>query len=149
MNQVVLKFNPEIVIGHSIGGNAIAYFQSNYQHNFKKIILIGAPSDFKIILDNYFRILGLNAKTQQHFLDQIKKRFNITIEDFTASNFLKGNLLPGIIAHDVADPVVLFEEGQKIANAWKTATFIETKGLGHGMHDALLYQTISDFIEQK
>ena len=149
INQVVLKFNPQIVIGHSIGGNAIAYFQSHYKHNFKKIILIGAPSDFKIILENYFRILGLNSKTQQQFLVNIKNLFNIVIEDFSTSNFLKNNTLPGIIAHDVIDPIVRFEEGQKIANSWETAKLIETKGLGHSMHDAFLYQTISDFIEKK
>lgn len=148
MNQVVIKFNPQIVIGHSIGGNAIAYFQSLYKHNFEKIILLGAPSDFKIILENYFKILGLNSKIQQQFLLYIKSRFNIVIEDFSAANFLKENKLPGIIAHDIDDSVVRFEEGKKIAQSWKTARFIETKALGHSLHDTNLYQTISDFLEK-
>jgi esterase/lipase len=148
INQIVMKFNPHIVIGHSIGGNAVAYFQSNYQHNFDKIVLLGAPSDFKIILENYFKILGLNSKIKQQFLVYIKSRFTIEIEDFSAANFLKESTLPGIIAHDVNDIVVRIEEGKKIANSWKTATFIETKELGHSLHDAILYQTISDFIEK-
>lgn len=148
INQIVMKFNPQIVIGHSIGGNAVAYFQSNYEHNFEKIILLGAPSDFKVILENYFKILSLNSKIQRQFLVYIKSRFNIVIEDFSAANFLKKSTIPGIIAHDVDDIVVRIEEGKKIANSWKTATFIETKALGHSLHDAILYQTISDFIEK-
>lgn len=143
----VQKFNPKIVIGHSIGGNAIAYFQAHYNHTFEKMILIGAPSDFDIILNNFINILGLNKRVHQALIDYTKKRFNIVIEDFSATKFLKNTTIPGIIAHDVDDDVVLFEEGKKIANSWKTAEFISTKGLGHSMHDEYLYQSIVRFIE--
>ena len=148
IDQVVQKHNPSIVIGHSIGGNAIAYFQSIYNHNFEKIILLGAPSDFKVILENYFKMLGLNLKIQNQFLTYIKQRFTIVIDDFSASLFLKNNTISGIIAHDIDDSVVLFEEGKKIAHSWKAAKFMETKGLGHSMHDENLYQSIVDFIEE-
>lgn len=143
----VQKFNPKIVIGHSIGGNAIAYFQAHYNHTFEKMILIGAPSDFDIILNNFINILGLNKRVHQALIDYTKKRFNIVIEDFSATKFLENTTIPGIIAHDVDDDVVLFEEGKKIANSWKTAEFISTKGLGHSMHDEYLYQSIVRFIE--
>jgi hypothetical protein len=43
---------------------------------------------------------------------------------------------------------VLIDEGRKYANNWKNATYIETSGLGHSMHDADLYQKIVDFIAQ-
>lgn len=142
----VQKFNPKIVIGHSIGGNAIAYFQAHYNHTFEKMILIGAPSDFDIILNNFIKILGLNNRVHQALITYTKKRFNIVIEDFSATKFLKNTTIPGIIAHDVDDDVVLFEEGRKIANSWKTAEFITTKGLGHSMHDEYLYESIVNFI---
>lgn len=142
----VQKFNPKIVIGHSIGGNAIAYFQAHYNHTFEKMILIGAPSDFDIILNNFIKILGLNNRVHQALIAYTKKRFNIVIEDFSATKFLKNTTIPGIIAHDVDDDVVLFEEGRKIANSWKTAEFITTKGLGHSMHDEYLYESIVNFI---
>lgn len=147
INEVVQKYNPKIVIGHSIGGNAIAYFQAHYPHNFEKIILLGAPSDFKVILENYIKMLSLNKRVHQSLIDYVKTRFNVNVEDFSASKFLKDSPINGIIAHDIHDTVVLFEEGKKIANAWSKAQFIETKGLGHSMHDAYLYQTIVDFIE--
>lgn len=148
INVVVQKYNPKIAIGHSIGGNAIAYFQAHYNHNFEKIVLLGAPSDFKIILDNYIKMLSLNKRIHQSLIDYTKKRFNLTIDDFSASKFLKNSTIEGIVAHDVQDTVVLFEEGKKISKAWEKAQFIETKGLGHSMHDAYLYQTIVDFIEK-
>lgn len=148
IDVVVQKYNPKIAIGHSIGGNAIAYFQAHYNHNFEKIVLLGAPSDFKIILDNYIKMLSLNKRVHQSLIDYTKKRFNLTIDDFSASKFLKNSIIEGIVAHDVQDTVVLFEEGKKISKAWEKAQFIETKGLGHSMHDAYLYQTIVDFVQK-
>lgn len=148
IDVVVQKYNPKIAIGHSIGGNAIAYFQAHYNHNFEKIVLLGAPSDFKVILNNYIKMLSLNKRVHQSLIDYTKKRFNLTIDDFSASKFLKNSTIEGIVAHDLQDTVVLFEEGKKISKAWEKAQFIETKGLGHSMHDAYLYQTIVDFVQK-
>ncbi|WP_396145007.1 alpha/beta fold hydrolase [Flavobacterium sp.] len=148
IDVVVQKYNPKIAIGHSIGGNAIAYFQAHYNHNFEKIVLLGAPSDFKVILNNYIKMLSLNKRIHQSLIDYTKKRFNLTIDDFSASKFLKNSTIEGIVAHDLQDTVVLFEEGKKISKAWEKAQFIETRGLGHSMHDAYLYQTIVDFVQK-
>ena len=38
------------------------------------------------------------------------------------------------------------EEAKKIASNWKDATFIETRGLGHSMHDDILYNKIYSFL---
>lgn len=149
INEIVQKYQPKIAIGHSIGGNALAYFQKHYTHQLEKMILLGAPSDFKIIMENYFKMLSLNLKVQEQFKNYIQSRFKIVIEDFSAAKFLEETTISGIIAHDQEDLVVLLNEGYKIDSAWKTAKFIETKGLGHSMHDADLYQTIVDFIETK
>ena len=52
----------------------------------------------------------------------------------------------GLLAHDIDDTVVLFEEGKKIASAWKDVQFIETSGLGHKLHDEDLYKKIAHFL---
>lgn len=147
IDQIVQKYNPKSIIGHSIGGNAIAYFQAHYHHTFEKMVLIGSPSDFNVILNTYIQMLSLNKQIHQSLITYIKQRFNIAIDDFSASKFLEKTTIPGIIAHDIDDDIVLFEEGKKIANSWKTAEFISTKGLNHSMHDEYLYQTIIRFIE--
>lgn len=143
---IVQKYNPKIAIGHSIGGNALAYFQAHYNHSFEKLVLLGSPSDFSVILNNYVKMLGLNAKVHQALAKYTKERFNLTIDEFSASKFLEKTTIPGLIAHDSEDQVVLIKEAEKIAQSWKSAKFIKTQGLGHSLHNDELYQTIVEFI---
>ena len=70
----------------------------------------------------------------------------MSLEQFSGKIFASKLNIKGLIAHDIDDTVVLFEEGKKIAGAWKNVIFIETKGLGHSMHDDELYQKVSHFL---
>ncbi|WP_300569697.1 alpha/beta hydrolase [Flavobacterium sp.] len=147
INVVSEKHKPKFIIGHSMGGVACAYYQHLYQnHDLEKMILLGSPSDFKILLDNYSKMLSLNSKVYEQLVSYIKKRFKIDIDEFTSVQFLKNTTINGIIAHDAADDVVAFEEAKKMAQSWKKAKFIETQGLGHSLHDDKLYQNIYQFL---
>jgi pimeloyl-ACP methyl ester carboxylesterase len=149
IDVLVQMHKPKHIIGHSIGGIASAYYQHHYSnHQLEKMVLLGAPSDFKILIENYVKMLGLNANIHQFLIRYTKERFQIDIEDFSGQKFLMASTIPGIIAHDHEDSVVAFSEGKKLASSWKTAEFIETKGLGHSMHDDELYEKIIRFLIQ-
>nr|WP_314897142.1 alpha/beta fold hydrolase [uncultured Flavobacterium sp.] len=143
----VEKFQPQYLIGHSIGGKTCLYYQSVYQNNLlKKMVILGAPSDFKIILYNYIALLSLNSKISKSLEDHYLNNFKLNLEQFSGKLFASKLNIKGLIAHDIDDTVVLFEEGKKIASTWKNVVFIETKGLGHSMHDDELYEKVSRFL---
>ena len=148
INVLTQKYQPQTVIAHSVGGAAIAYYLNKYKNpNFEKVVLLGAPSDFKILSDNFVKLLSLNDKIKAELEDYYFQKFNIHIDDFSGHKFAENFTQKAFIAHDTEDEVVLIDEGRKYAYAWKNAIYIETKGLGHSMHDADLYQKIADFIE--
>lgn len=148
INVVIQKYQPKIVIGHSIGGAAIAYYLNKYQNpEIKKVVLLGAPSDFKILSDNFIKLLSLNTKIQAQLENYYLEKFNIHITDFSGHKFAKKFSQKAFIAHDTADKVVLLAEGRKYAKTWKEAIYIETTGLGHSMHDDDLYLKIVEFIQ--
>jgi len=150
INEVVLKHKPQIIIGHSIGGSACLYFQHHYTTlSLEKMVLMGAPSDLEVLLENYAKLLGLNTKVIQLLDAYFLKRFNIKTKEFLGKKLASTLSLNGIISHDREDDVVLFSESKKIAEGWEKATFIETKGLGHSMHDKKLYESIYSFLFQK
>ncbi len=149
IDTVSKHFSAQYLIGHSLGGATCVYYQHHYQNpNIKKIILLGAPSDLKILIKNFAQLLSLNNRIvqllEQHFLE----RFEIKVSEFSSKVFGKTIKIQGLIAHDLEDPVVKIDEAHKIAEAWSHAKFIKTKGLGHSMHDEKLYQKIADFITE-
>ena len=147
INVLTQKYQPKILIGHSMGGAAISFYLNKYKNpNIEKVILLGAPSDFKIVSDNFVRLLSLNDRIRIRLEDYFIQKFQIALDDFSGHKFAQNFAQKAFIAHDIEDDVVLVDEGRKYASTWKNAVFVETKGLGHSMHDAELYQKITDFI---
>jgi triacylglycerol esterase/lipase EstA (alpha/beta hydrolase family) len=121
------KYQPNYIIGHSMGGQTSLYYQYKYQNpSVQKMVILGAPSDFTIILKNFITLLSLNNKISKEFVSKINVK--------------------GFLAHDIEDTVVLFDEGKKIVAAWKDVQFIQTKGLGHKLHDDELYRKVAQFL---
>ena len=110
------------------------------------MVLLGAPSDLEVIIQNYANLLSLNKKVIQLLYTYFLNRFNINPIEFTGTNLASTLSVLGILSHDTDDKAVHFNESKKIASGWKNATFIETKGLGHSMHDQALYQQIEKFL---
>jgi pimeloyl-ACP methyl ester carboxylesterase len=147
INEVAQKYQPKHIIGHSVGGHAIAYYQKHYKHNLESIVLLGTPSDLKNILNNFINLLGLNQKVYGLLKQYTRDRFKIDVEEFSAAQLLENCQIKGIIAHDNQDDVVHITEGKKIASSWKNAQFIEISGFGHSMHDENLYKKITEFVK--
>lgn len=144
---LVQEFKPKYLIGHSLGAKTCLYYQSTYQSNsIEKMVVLGSPSDFKIILTNYITLLSLNAKISKGLEQHYLQNFNLTMEQFSGKYFASKIKTKGLIAHDSEDTIVLFEEAKKIASSWQNAIFIETKGLGHSLHGEELYQKVYKFL---
>ncbi|EIA10470.1 alpha/beta fold hydrolase [Flavobacterium frigoris] len=141
------KYNPKHLIGHSLGAKTCLYYQSVYQNDdLEKMVILGSPSDFNIILNNYINLLSLNSIVTQGLEKHYLKNFNLKLEHFSGKLFASKIKTKGFIAHDTDDTIVLFEEGKKIASSWKNSVFVETTGLGHSLHDDVLYTKIARFL---
>jgi esterase/lipase len=141
------KFQPNYIIGHSLGGKASLYYQYKYQNpSIQKMVILGAPSDFNIILNNFIKLLSLNNNVTKALKNKYTTLLNHNLDLFSAKEFASKIDVKGFLAHDIDDIVVLIKEGKKIASSWKNVQFIETKGLGHKLHDDELYKKVSHFL---
>jgi pimeloyl-ACP methyl ester carboxylesterase len=144
---IVQKFKPQYLIGHSLGGKTCLYYQYKYQSAvIEKMVILGSPSDFKIILNNFIAQLGLNSRISKALEKNYVTILHHKLEEFSGQFFASKIDIRGFVAHDVDDSVVSFKEAKKIANAWKNVQFIETSGLGHSLHDDDLYKKVSQFL---
>jgi pimeloyl-ACP methyl ester carboxylesterase len=149
LHVVAQKYAPTVVIGHSIGGAAVTFYLNKYKNpTVEKVILLGAPSQFKVLSDNFIALLSLNKRIKGLLELYYYQKFAITIDDFAGHKFAENFTYKALIAHDVKDKIVPVTEGRHYASTWKNANYIETHGLGHSMHDHHLYSKIIAFIKE-
>ena len=147
IDVAVKQYKPSVLIGHSIGGAACIYYQSQFKDkNIEQMVILGAPSDYALLIDNYVQLLSLNKKMKTLLETCFSQKFSMEVASFTMSHFAKKIDLPALIVHDFDDDIVAFGEGQKIADSWKNAKFIQTKGLGHSLHSDEIYLQMVQFL---
>ena len=146
---VAKKYNPNYIIGHSIGGKASLYYQATYINpTIEKMVLLGAPSDYAIIFKNYVRLLRLSNRMEQLIHQHYWDRFQIKVTEFSAQHYAHSITAKGLLFHDLDDTVVLHDESQKINRIWKTSVLETTQGLGHSLQNKAVYKKIKDFLIQ-
>ncbi len=148
INVVSKHFNPEIMIGHSVGGMASVFYQNKYQSkNLKKMVLLGAPSEFKTILKSYTDLLNYNEKVVRSLDKLIEDTFGRPPSEFSTAKFAQSlNGVAGLIIHDKKDKIIPFRDAELIHSNFKDSKLISTTGFGHSLNNPEVYNHIVEFI---
>jgi pimeloyl-ACP methyl ester carboxylesterase len=148
INEVVSRFQPKILIGHSVGGMASVFAMHNHNmESITKLILLGAPDAFSTILNSYETVMRYNGRTKTAIRNYILKTFNFLPEDFSTSKFTSTLNAKALIIHDKKDRIIPFQDGVTIKNNYPKSQFIETKGYGHGLKSTEVYNHILSFLK--
>lgn len=143
INLVAKKFNPNIIIGHSVGGMATTFFQYKYQWpTVEKLVLLGAPSNFVGVFSRYVKMMGYNDRVTKAIDDIIFERFNNKPEHFNAAKFSETIVAQGLLIHDKYDSVIPYSDAEDFKNFYKNSKLITTEGFGHGLKS----ETVDDHI---
>jgi pimeloyl-ACP methyl ester carboxylesterase len=147
LNVILEKHNPEILIGHSMGGMTAIFNQHQKSNsNIKKMISLGAPSDLKRIMVGLQKILALSDKFMTVTEDYFKSRYGYTFKEFSSNIFAKTINTPTLIIHDKYDKIVPYIEAVEINEALKNSELIITEGAGHSLHKSKIYKKVLEFI---
>ncbi len=147
INRVAQKFQPEVLIGHSVGGMASVFCMHNYQlPSIKKMVLLGAPAHFTGVFDRYKSMMGFNNKISTGLDRLVFENFGKPVDYFSAATFSESIAAQGLIIHDKKDKIIPFEDAQLFAKRYKNSELISTTGFGHGLKDASLTPRIIEFI---
>ncbi len=147
INTTALRYNPDVIIGHSVGGMSTVFFQHKYQYpSIKKLALLGAPANFTGIFKNYVDMMSYSKKVDKGLTNYVKKHFNHPPEYFSTAHFSKTLKAKGLIIHDEKDTIIPFSDSLLIDKHYDNASLIKTTGLGHKLKSNEVYQYILDFI---
>ncbi|MEO8934173.1 MAG: alpha/beta fold hydrolase [Xanthomarina sp.] len=142
------RFLPSIIIGHSVGGMASAYYQSKYQNKtIEKTILLGAPSEFIDVLERYTSMLGLSKRVVKYFKLLLKDSFGLSPEEFSTAKYVEQISSKGLIIHDKKDQIIPYNDAVVINNKYKNSVLISTEGYGHSLATDEVSNYIYEFIE--
>ncbi len=148
INVVAQKFQPNTIIGHSVGGMSTVFFQNKYQlKSIKKIILLGTPSDFIDVLKRYNDMLGYNKRIINQLNAIILERFGALPESFSTAKYIETINSEGLVIHDENDKIIPFEDALLIKNNFKNSKLISTKGFGHSLNNKTITSHILEFID--
>lgn len=147
INVVANRFNPDIIIGHSVGGMASVFFQHKYQFkSIQKIILLGAPSEFTGVIKRYTDMLGYNQRITSKMETTIIERFGNHPKSFSTAKYLETIQSEGLIIHDEDDTIIPYDDAILIKNSFKNSKLITTKGLGHSLNHESVTSHIHEFL---
>jgi esterase/lipase len=148
INVIAKRFQPDILIGHSVGGMATVLFQHKYQmESVKKMILLGAPSEFTGVLHRYYDMLGYNERIRNQIKLTIIDNFGKAPEDFSTAKFTEQISSKGLIIHDSDDDIIPYNDAVSINQSFKNSKLITTKGLGHSLNDDSVANHIYEFLD--
>lgn len=149
IEHIMSWFKPDVVIGHSFGGMALAYYFAELDAlPIKKIVFMSVPAEFMDIENYFFSILKLSQRTHQAFIQAFEEKFKSKREQFSMVEYMKKVDAVGLVIHDKYDDVIPFAGGWRIYENWKNARFLKTSGLGHSLQGEAVYQAILDFIKE-
>tara|TARA_R110002049_G_scaffold122465_3_gene277307 strand:- start:6869 stop:7690 length:822 start_codon:yes stop_codon:yes gene_type:complete len=143
----VNTYKPNIIIGHSVGGTAsVIALENHHLPSIEKIVLLGAPSNLAISVNNYVNMMGYNSKVSKAMNLYYLKHFNHLPEYYCVENFFNNIKAKGLIVHDKKDRIISFKEALDIKRVYKNSELIKTKGFGHGLKSEKVYNHILEFL---
>ena len=147
INVVANHYQPNTIIGHSVGGMASVFFQHNYQNqDLEKLVLLGAPSEFTNVFKDYVNMLGYNKRIENGLNQLVVDRYNNKPSYFSSAKFAAKIDVEGLIIHDKKDKIIKYSEAELISSNLKNSTLISTEGFGHSLRDDSVNKAIIDFI---
>ncbi|MCL6265016.1 alpha/beta fold hydrolase [Flagellimonas myxillae] len=148
LHFMVKKHDPKYLVGHSMGGLTLLYNEyQNPNPGVEKMVVIGAPSEFYEIMDQYQNVVKFSDRFMGILDSYIHDRFGFHIREFSTSKFAKTNTKKGLLFHDKFDMVAPYHASEQVHASWKGSKLVTTEGLGHSMHQEEINNTIIKFLE--
>jgi pimeloyl-ACP methyl ester carboxylesterase len=147
IHVVAKKFKANIIIGHSVGGMATAFFHQKYKlPSVNRLVFLGAPSNFVGVYGRYVQMMSYNKRIATVLNDMVYERFNEKPDYFNAARLSENIEAEGLIIHDELDKVIPFSDAKDYESFYKRSKLVTTKGHGHSLQSEEVHNHILDFI---
>ena len=131
VKHITKKLGPfEGVVGHSIGGNAVATALSDGV-TIPKVVLISTPASISTVLKGVCQYMSLPNTCSQLFFNFVEREVGVSADIMNTANNVSSRNPRGLLIHDTEDVEISFKESKLIAQNWPQAEVFSTSGYGH------------------
>ncbi len=118
------------VIGHSLGGGAVAVALAQGMRA-ERVVLLAPAADPIDAARRFGRIVGLAGHLSRRIFDEYEAITAFRAASLHAHATAPVIATPALIVHDLEDRDVPWDEGERYARYWPQARLLSTSGLGH------------------
>lgn len=147
IDRVIDEYQPQVVIGHSIGAfSSAAFIHLHGPKSIKDFIILASPNSMTDLTQQYFDIIGLGKKVATRYHNSFTDWFPHPIPYYSTANFLENSNIKGMLIHDEDDIINPYFNATQIMEKWSHAQLITTQGLGHSLQSKSVFNSIQSYI---
>jgi pimeloyl-ACP methyl ester carboxylesterase len=139
---------PHIIIGHSAGGMATAYYLRHFPeiHHPEKLVLLSTPAELNHFMESFRKAIGIKKAVIDAMEKAFTQRFGKSFDYFSIADFVQNLRIPGLIIHDEKDDIAPVQGAYQLAKNWAASELIITQGLGHSVQHEQVRKRILDWL---
>lgn len=150
LEAVVEQYQPQSMVGHSIGGFASLFLLSEgHAPSVQQLAILGTPAELTNIMAGYQRLLGLSRRVMRGFEQISRRRFGRAFIDFSGPAMVSRLAVEGLIVHDLNDATVPYADAMAYADRWPQARLVTTRSQGHRLNGDGVPETIVGFLQSR
>ena len=138
------------IIAHSFGTIITSYALVNLGFPPpSKLVYFGAFNELLESLPRFQELAKLPDEIMDGFRDMLYEKFGRgVLETIINEKLVEQINIPALMYHDAEDNVTPVDDSRAIARVWKSATYIETSGLGHrgALQSTDIHQEVTAFL---
>jgi pimeloyl-ACP methyl ester carboxylesterase len=122
----------ENVVAHSFGATATCLMLSRAPDlHPQRMTLISPMQGLDQHLEVFADIALLTVERAERLRQRVERELNVSVEQICALRAVRNINVPGLVIHDLHDPVIPHEAGELLSKEWPGARLISTSRLGH------------------
>ena len=123
---------PDLLIGHSLGANAIIQTAYELDIPFHQVVLIAPLNRLMSVFEMYRDILKLPKLIFTKFLMRFGNESGYKFENFYFHELAnKSQIIRALIFHSIDDKITLFQHAEELNERWDRSELAPIKDVGH------------------